>query len=230
MSGLLSASCRNNTAEVPAKRRAYEVPGYKELGMTCKGKKRVCVFYTYIDERHAADDRRVWTKYISEMGGRLLEYAVSRLYRIGISELSRSKGEHGKPYFRIHPEIHFNISHSGNLVTCAVSDFEIGIDVQEKTRMNTDRIAKKIMSPDEYSKYLADSARQDYFYRVWSMKESYVKWTGDGITRELKCLHMDGWHQFLYIDHRFASCVWAEIPLEVAVTEIREADLNSDPA
>ena len=159
--------------------------------MTCKGKKRVCVFYMYIDERRAGDDPRVRTKHISEMGGRLLEYAVSRLYRIGVPELSRDKGEHGKPCFRIHPEVRFNISHSGDLVICAVSDFEIGIDIQEKSRMNTDRIAKKVMSSAEHKKYLESSERQDFFYRVWVMKESYVKWTGDGITRELHSLPMN---------------------------------------
>lgn len=195
--------------------------------MTCKGKKRVCVFYMYIDERRAGDDPRVRTKHISEMGGRLLEYAVSRLYRIGVSELSRDKGKYGKPCFRIHPEVRFNISHSGDLVICAVSDFEIGIDIQEKSRMNTDRIAKKIMSPAEHKKYLESSERQDFFYRVWVMKESYVKWTGDGITRELHSLPMNGWHQFLYVDHRFASCIWAKMPLEVVVAEVRERDLNS---
>ena len=181
----------------------------------------------YIDEGCAGDDSRVRTKHISEMGGRLLEYAVSRLYRIGVPELSRDKGEHGKPCFHIHPEIRFNISHSGDLVICAVSDFEIGIDIQEKSRMNTDRIAKKVMSPVEHKKYLESSERQDFFYRVWVMKESYVKWTGDGITRELHSLPMNGWHQFLYVDHRFASCIWAKMPLEVVVAEVREWDLNS---
>ncbi len=195
--------------------------------MTCKGKKRVCVFYMYIDERRAEDDPRVRTKHISEMGGRLLEYAVSRLYRIGVPELSRDKGKYGKPCFRIHPEVRFNISPSGDLVICAVSDFEIGIDIQEKSRMNTDRIAKKVMSPVEHKKYLESSERQDFFYRVWVMKESYVKWTGDGITRELHSLPMNGWHQFLYVDHRFASCIWAKMPLEVVVAEVRERDLNS---
>ena len=195
--------------------------------MNCKGKKRVCVFYMYIDQGRVADDPRVRTKHMSEMGGRLLEYAVSRLYRIGIPELTRGRENHGKPYFINHPEIRFNISHTGNLVMCAVSDFEIGIDVQEKEQINTDRIAKKIMSPGEYEKYLAGSERRDFFYRVWVMKESYVKWTGDGITRELRCLPMNGWHQFLCVDTRCASCVWAEIPLEVVAAEVREADLNS---
>ena len=35
----------------------------------------------------------------------------------------------GKPYF-VNSKIHFNISHSGNFVVMAVSDWNIGIDVQ----------------------------------------------------------------------------------------------------
>ena len=187
--------------------------------MTCEGKKRVFVFYMYVDKGPGTAAPRVRTKHMSEMGGRLLEYAVSRLYRIGTDELSRGRGEHGKPFFLRHPEVHFNISHSGDLVACAVSDFEIG------EQLNIELIAKKIMSHDEYEKFLVSTSRKEFFFRTWVKKESYVKWTGDGITRELQCLPMDGWHQFLYVDHRFASCVWAKIPLEVAVTEIRETDL-----
>ena len=37
---------------------------------------------------------------------------------------------------------------------------------------------------------------------------------------------MDGWHQFLYVDHRYASCVWAKMPLEVVAAEVREWDLR----
>ena len=195
--------------------------------MTCEGKKRVFVFYMYVDKGPGTAAPRVRTKHMSEMGGRLLEYAVSRLYRIGTDELSRSKGEHGKPFFQRHPEIHFNISHSGDLVVCAVSDFEIGIDIQEKERLHIELIAKKIMSRDEHERFLVSHSPEEFFFRTWVMKESYVKWTGDGITRDLQSLPMDGWHQFLYIDHRFATCVWAGIPLEVAVNEIREADLTS---
>ena len=61
----------------------------------------------YIDQGRVADDPRVRTKHMSEMGGRLLEYAVSRLYRIGIPELTRGRENHGKPYFINHPEIRF---------------------------------------------------------------------------------------------------------------------------
>ena len=147
--------------------------------MTCKGKKRVCVFYMYIDERRAGDDPRVRTKHISEMGGRLLEYAVSRLYRIGTDELSRSKGEHGKPFFQRHPEIHFNISHSGDLVVCAVSDFEIGIDIQEKERLHIELIAKKIMSRDEHERFLVSHSPEEFFFgaRIFLCISSYISIT-----------------------------------------------------
>ena len=39
-------------------------------------------------------------------------------------------GEHGKPIFVGHPEIHFNLSHCREAVVCAVSDRPVGIDVE----------------------------------------------------------------------------------------------------
>jgi 4'-phosphopantetheinyl transferase len=184
-------------------------------------RKRVCVYYTYVDRRMAENDARISSKQMSNIGGRLLHYAVSRLYRIGADELSRKSGEHGKPYFCDHPEIRFNISHSGDIIMCAVSDFEVGVDVQLREVRSIDLVARKIFSPDEYEKYLESPDREELFFRRWVMVESYLKWTGEGITRELNGIYLDGWHQFIHVDRNYAACVWAERPLEVVTVMVR---------
>ena len=183
-----------------------------------QGTRKVHVYYTYVDRRCGTPRERV--RRISNTGGRLLNDAVSRLYRLDEGELSREKGEHGKPYFRDHPEICFNISHSGDLVMCAVSDYEIGIDVQEKKQIHKDRVAKRILTSEEFEKYLAAPDRSELFFRIWVMKEARLKWTGEGITRELRGMPMDGWHQFIHADRDYAACVWAQIPLKVIVTQV----------
>lgn len=196
--------------------------------MTCRDKrKRVFVFYTYVERRPAENEVRISSKRMSHMGGRLLTYAVSRLYRIGSPELSRRTGEHGKPYFCDHPEICFNISHSGSIVVCAVSDYEIGVDIQEKEARSIDRIAERILLPDEYGRFLLSPDKEELFFRIWVMKEAFLKWTGEGITRELRGLPMNGWHEFIHIDRKYAACVWAERPLEVVTVPVAERDLIS---
>lgn len=195
--------------------------------MTRQGLRKVYVYYTYMDRETKNLSPRERVKCTSNTGGRLLKYAVSRLYRLDAEELSRGKGEYGKPFFLFHPEIHFNISHSGSLVMCAVSDYEIGIDVQEKEQRNIDMVAEKILTPEEFANYLSAPDRRELFFRIWVMKEARLKWTGEGITRELRGMPMNGWHQFIHVDREYASCIWAQIPLDVLVKEVAYAGLIS---
>ena len=39
--------------------------------------------------------------------------------------------KYGKAYISNHENIHFNLSHSGKIVVCAISDMEVGTDVEE---------------------------------------------------------------------------------------------------
>ena len=51
-------------------------------------------------------------------------------------------GENGKPAFRNHPEIHFNLSHSKTRVMCVLSPYEAGCDV-EHVRVGRSRLAER---------------------------------------------------------------------------------------
>lgn len=91
----------------------------------------------------------------------------------------------GKPKLLNVPNLYFNISHSGDWVFCAFSDFEIGIDVEriEDAKMN---IAKKYYNKLEYEKLnCIDNVmeRNELFYLLWTLKESYLKNMGMSIGR-----------------------------------------------
>ena len=90
------------------------------------------------------------------------------------------RDKNGKPQAENLP-FHFNVSHSGAWVACAVSEVPIGIDL-EVVRERDLAVARRICSPDEMA-YIFDS-EQDRLYRflqVWTAKEAYVKLTGIGI-------------------------------------------------
>ncbi len=102
----------------------------------------------------------------------------------GIYELSYT--ELGKPYFTDHPEIHFSVSHSGDMVLCAVSELNVGADIQEWKELTVD-IAGKFYHPEEkkYLSGLSPSASEKAFFELWCLKESYIKFTGKGLTQRL---------------------------------------------
>lgn len=104
-------------------------------------------------------------------------------------EIAYCQGPRGKPDFR---EIrdssgvpwHFNLSHSGELVVCAASDVEVGVDIQQMRPLKNLRVAERFFSEKELEviSQAGDSGRQEEaFYRLWVRKEAYGKLTGEGI-------------------------------------------------
>ena len=80
----------------------------------------------------------------------------------------------------------FSLSHSGFFVACAVSSREIGADI-EALRPIRPALAKRVCTPEEL-RYISaggefDSAR---FLAVWTAKEAYCKYTGEGIAADLR--------------------------------------------
>lgn len=98
-------------------------------------------------------------------------------------EYTIKKDENGKPKFQDIEGFHFNISHSGDWVICAFSNYEIGIDIEKIDEVNLS-IAKKYFNIDEYNVLLNinnSADKKSFFYTLWTLKESYLKNLGIGI-------------------------------------------------
>ncbi|MGN0621070.1 MAG: 4'-phosphopantetheinyl transferase family protein [Porcipelethomonas sp.] len=109
----------------------------------------------------------------------LLLYALRENY--GINNPQIVYGRYGKPYLKDYPDIYFNISHCPKGCICAVSDREIGVDIQD-IRPFSWNIAKRVCCEREL-KILQNATDKDKtFTKIWAMKESYLKMTGNGIT------------------------------------------------
>nr|AXN89987.1 phosphopantetheinyl transferase [Bacillus subtilis] len=120
------------------------------------------------------------------IGDMLIRTAAAKAYGLDPAGISFSVQEYGKPYIPALPDMHFNISHSGRWIVCAVDSKPIGIDI-EKMKPGTIDIAKRFFSPTEYSDLQAKHPDQqtDYFYHLWSMKESFIKQAGKGLSLPL---------------------------------------------
>lgn len=95
---------------------------------------------------------------------------VGRHLGLAADEVVLSANEKGKPYIKGF-DAHISISHSGNVVLCALSPYPIGIDV-EKIATPPKRLVDKL--------WPLINGDED-FYRLWTAAESYGKLTGDGV-------------------------------------------------
>lgn len=94
-------------------------------------------------------------------------------------------GKYGKTYISNHENIHFNLSHSGKMVLCAISDMEVGADVEYNDPEIDLDIARNYFYNSEYESIMNCENPSDEFFKYWVLKESYMKYTGLGMNLKL---------------------------------------------
>lgn len=101
----------------------------------------------------------------------LLKKMIKRLY--GKEDFKLYYNENGKPLCDF---CYFNISHSGDYAVCAVSEREIGADI-EKIKEFKKRERYMLFSAEE-TDYINECDSENRFFTLWTMKEAYVKAIG----------------------------------------------------
>jgi 4'-phosphopantetheinyl transferase len=73
------------------------------------------------------------------------------------------------------------------LVACAVARHEVGVDVEASNRRVDFSIADRFFAPEEARvvKSMAPDERSRIFFRFWTLKEAFIKATGEGLSRPL---------------------------------------------
>lgn len=94
-------------------------------------------------------------------------------------------GDHGKPLLAGRPDIHFSLSHCREAAACVVDTVPVGIDVESLDSYDPD-LLPQTMSDDEQRLIAADADPRLAFIRFWTMKESLLKMTGEGMTDDIR--------------------------------------------
>lgn len=109
---------------------------------------------------------------------------------IDYSKIEIDFKENSKPIFKNCPQkLHFNLSHSGEMAMCVISDYEVGCDIQKiEDKDNYLEIAERFFHPKEIQiiKKAKKEEQKELFYRIWTLKESFIKATGKGFQTPLK--------------------------------------------
>ena len=118
------------------------------------------------------------------VGDMLLKYVLKKQFSIPMSNLNIQLGEFGKPYLPDYPDVHFNISHSGDFVVCAVSQSPVGIDIQT-ILTDKERIARRVLSSEKLQEIEESTEPDLLFTKYWAEKEALLKLVGCGFSGEV---------------------------------------------
>ena len=93
---------------------------------------------------------------------------------------------HGKPRLK-KDGVFFNLSHAGAYVAGVLSDVPVGVDVEQQNRFlqetHNRKLAKRILTEAEWNWWKDAGDDPQELLRFWTRKESYVKMTGEGMTK-----------------------------------------------
>ena len=141
---------------------------------------------------HFEKDRRVY-----ESGHVFIRKILAHYTSIEASKLELSPIVNQKPKLENAPfRLHFNISHSGNKILVALGfNSDVGIDVEKVLPdFDMDGFAEANYHANELAQFrsLSNNEQTDYFYKIWTRKEAWLKLTGEGINDKLKDLDFSG--------------------------------------
>ena len=91
-------------------------------------------------------------------------------------------GPYGKPEA---PGVFFSLSHSGGCALLAVSDADVGADL-ERLRPAPMRTAGRVFAPEELDWLAAGEDGDARFFTLWTLKEALLKAAGRGLTQPLR--------------------------------------------
>lgn len=179
-------------------------------------------------------------KYRSLGAGIALDHALET-YGLREKSIEYEFGEWGKPTLKYHPNIHFSLSHSGDYAICSIGDKAMGNDI-ELIRQGRLKVADRFFAKEELDWMYAVEDEEEItqrMFRIWTMKESFLKATGKGISLSLGdfAVIVDEEKQKIGVKHTFNAKYYhmkeySEIPgyrVAVCCEESRDAAYSMMP-
>ncbi len=127
----------------------------------------------------------------------MLRVYLAKLLNCHPKEIQFQYNEFGKPFLHssFSPSLYFNLSHAGDRFIIAHSfDDVIGVDIEKiKTDIDVMEIGKEVFTSLEFLKLSEYSSNMQFleFYRMWTIKEAYIKYIGKGFSFDPKDIEID---------------------------------------
>ncbi|MCX2829638.1 4'-phosphopantetheinyl transferase superfamily protein [Bacillus pseudomycoides] len=151
------------------------------------------LLWSDLDEKTSKNFLNIKDSVRTMVGEILIRSIVAERLGIKQKQIKFKKNKYGKPYLEGYSNFNFNISHSGNLVVCALDEKPIGIDIEQVKNIEYKDVVKSFFSENEKN-YVFNgdiSLELDKFYEIWTLKESYLKCIGQGLSVPLNSFSIE---------------------------------------
>lgn len=130
----------------------------------------------------------------------LLQNAVEEWTERKESPLEFSFYKNNKPFLKDYRNLSMNLSHSGDYVACAISDGEIGIDLQKWNGYKGDLVERFFNKKEqEYlNSFPSLIEKEEKMYQIWTRMEAYAKYIGNGMKSDFRKIDTESGNKIRY--------------------------------
>lgn len=108
----------------------------------------------------------------------LLKFMLAKHYNFNLKNKDIKYNQYGKPLIE---DLSFNITHAGKFVGCIIDDKPVGIDIEKHKKISL-AIADRFFHVSEVNFLRYQKDKYETFYKIWTLKESYIKAIGKGFS------------------------------------------------
>lgn len=124
---------------------------------------------------------------MSDAAHNLLLSAIAEKYDIPVDEIVILKDDKGKPNIYGRDDVFVSLAHSKGAVICAISDKEVGVDIELCTKRRKS-VESRVFTETEISLLNSAEDENGAFFTLWTLKESYLKAIGTGFADNAKSI------------------------------------------
>jgi len=126
----------------------------------------------------------------------ILKFILAAYTKMDIRNIHLGVFLNKKPFLVSHPWLRFNVSHSKDFTTIAISRKNVGIDIEYMAKdFDHAELLPDIFNHQEILSIGNSIDKKQAFYTAWTRKESFVKALGKGIDEDFKYIPcLDGQH------------------------------------
>lgn len=164
----------------------------------------IAVYYMLCPRK--SESPGAYLQYQRKIADKILNYGFKKQFNLEFSRDKVITGKNGKPYWNGDGDVRFNVSNTDGLVVCGISGggvssrYEIGVDAEKPRSIRMPLLCRccspeetryilegeELSSDKETQKELCGLQARDRFSQIWTLKESYIKMTGEGMSFPLK--------------------------------------------
>lgn len=140
------------------------------LNFASEGRQSAVARFRFASDRN----RSLWAELFAR-------WCAAKTTGLSPAEIEIAHDEKGKPFCKSLP-LSVSLSHSGAYIAVAVGQRAVGVDVERKRKFSL-AISRRWFHPKEHEflTSLPEEERARAFFRLWTLKEAALKYTGEGL-------------------------------------------------